>query len=528
MLLNRLELRRHKLLIAFFTLIFGMFMSLSSLAPSQAIPVSEVPNPRQDNTWVMDMADLLTPDSETQLNQMITALEEGNGAEIAVVTVPDTKPSASPKAFATELFNTWGIGKKGEDNGILFLVSKNERRTEIETGYGLESILPDAKVSSILRTQVTPSFKQGNFGTGIVKGTQTIIQVLEGGTIESQAPLPEENLQPSTSIKRRGTAVFWWGYLAAITVVVVIVMGTLKYVNQRKAQVYRISPRGRTTLASHRWGSLWIKNLRKVSLDDCRKRPIQHGVVLNSITVFKTWWACYGISTGLLLLSHSMDFGVIWWLIFALFTWVWLMYELWSCFRRDVSSTKASYDLFMLNVFSFLFVGGGFFFIGLINPSIPGILMLPFLSLFPCVLRGMRLLPPSDTVFINAWFLMMIGGIIFIHPFLPILLILPFLCACAGALRSMRLLSQKKVICQCQSCGDSMQWIDEDHLRHNLEASLFSNRFECHEGWQCSNCGPSTVHMFSEDFPLIIHRYSDKWSKSGYSSSHSQGGSSSS
>lgn len=521
MLLNRIKRRRHQLLISLFTLVCGLLLFLSSLAPSRAIPVSEVLNPRQNNNWVTDMADLLSPDSETKLNQMITALEEKNGAEIAVVTVPDTKPSASPKAFATELFNTWGIGKKGVDNGILFLVSKYERRTEIETGYGLESILPDAKVGNILRTQVTPHFKQGNFDAGIVNGTQAIIQVLEGGTIASQAPLPEESLQPSTSLTKRGKPVFWLGYLAVITAVVVTVMGILKYVNQRKTQVYRISPRGRTTLASHIWVSLWIKNLRKLSLDDCRQRPIQHGVALNSITVFKTWWACYGVSAGLLLMADSMDFEVVWWLIFALFTWGWLMYELWCCFRRDVSSTKASYDLFMLNVFIFLFIGGGFFFIGLINPSIPRVLMLPFLSFFPCVLRGMRLLPPSGTVFINAWLLMMIGGILFIYPFLSILLILPFLYACAGALRSMRLLSQKKTICQCQSCGDAMQWIDEDCLRHNLEASLFSNRFECHEGWQCLTCGPSTVHMFSEHFPLITHRYSDKWSKIGYRSSHS-------
>lgn len=122
----------------------------------------------------MDMADLLSPDSEAKLNQMITALEETNGAEIAVVTVPNTKPSASPEAYTTKLFNTWGIGKKGLDNGVLFMVSKEDRRVEIETGYDLESILPDAQVGNIIQTQVTPQFKQGNFDGGILQGTQTI------------------------------------------------------------------------------------------------------------------------------------------------------------------------------------------------------------------------------------------------------------------------------------------------------------------------------------------------------------------
>ncbi|QUY43486.1 YgcG family protein [Acaryochloris marina] len=154
-------------------------LSLSWATPSRAIAPSDVPNPRQDNGWVMDMADLLSPDSEAKLNQMITALEETNGAEIAVVTVPNTKPSASPEAYTTKLFNTWGIGKKGLDNGVLFMVSKEDRRVEIETGYGLESILPDAQVGNIIQTQVTPQFKQGNFDGGILQGTQTIIRVLK-------------------------------------------------------------------------------------------------------------------------------------------------------------------------------------------------------------------------------------------------------------------------------------------------------------------------------------------------------------
>ena len=72
---------------------------------SQAITVQEVPNPRQvNNTWVTENAKILSDKTETQLNQMISDLEAKNDSEIAVVTVPDTKPSATPKAFATELF----------------------------------------------------------------------------------------------------------------------------------------------------------------------------------------------------------------------------------------------------------------------------------------------------------------------------------------------------------------------------------------------------------------------------------------
>lgn len=155
-----------------FTLIFSHY-------PAYTITVQDVPNPRQEyGGWVTDMVDMLSPAAEKQINQMITKLEQKNGTEIAVVTVPSTKPSPTPKAFATELFKTWGIGKKGKNNGALFLVSKSDRRTEIETGYGIESILPNAKVVDILQNQVTPKFKQGKFEAGILAGTSTLVKEL--------------------------------------------------------------------------------------------------------------------------------------------------------------------------------------------------------------------------------------------------------------------------------------------------------------------------------------------------------------
>ncbi|WP_414620334.1 TPM domain-containing protein [Calothrix sp. CCY 0018] len=192
--------RRCRILIFAFTLFITLIISN---IPSYALTVNEVPNPRQQNSgWVTDMVDMLSPQAETQLNQMISELEKENGTEIAVVTVPTTKPSSTPKAFTTELFNTWGIGKKGQNNGILFLVTKGDRRTEIETGYGIEGILPDAKVGSIIRTQVTPQFKKGNFEAGIIAGTKSLIKELGADAVKpqtavnSQPPASKVNPQP--------------------------------------------------------------------------------------------------------------------------------------------------------------------------------------------------------------------------------------------------------------------------------------------------------------------------------------------
>lgn len=169
-----------------------------------AVEVKNVPNPRQINgTWVTDMAQMLDEPTEAQLNSMISQLERKNGTEIAVVTVPETSPASSPKEFTTKLFNYWGIGKKGKDNGVLLLISKSDRHVAIETGYGMEGILPDAKVGNIINTQITPRFKQGDFDGGTLAGTKALVVAMEKpqATIStSQTFLPTQSSTVSQEV----------------------------------------------------------------------------------------------------------------------------------------------------------------------------------------------------------------------------------------------------------------------------------------------------------------------------------------
>ncbi|HEY9849175.1 MAG TPA: TPM domain-containing protein [Leptolyngbyaceae cyanobacterium] len=166
--------------------LYVSLLSMTAIAvslPALAVRVEQVPNPRQVyGGWVTDMAGILSDSTEKQLNQIISQLEATNGSEIAVVTVPETKPSATPKQFATSLFNYWGIGKAGKNNGVLVLISHNERRIEIETGSGIQTILPNSKVSNIIEQQIKPQFKQGNFDGGTLAGTQALVVVLQKNT----------------------------------------------------------------------------------------------------------------------------------------------------------------------------------------------------------------------------------------------------------------------------------------------------------------------------------------------------------
>lgn len=142
------------------------FAALSS-TEARAERSDEVPNPREQGSWVIDLADVLPATDLSLLNATIDALEKENGAEIAVVTVRTTGVQDS-KRYAHELFNSWGVGKEGLDNGVLVLLAKEDRRIEIEVGYGAEGVLPDGKVGDILDRHAVPSFRAGDFGGGLV------------------------------------------------------------------------------------------------------------------------------------------------------------------------------------------------------------------------------------------------------------------------------------------------------------------------------------------------------------------------
>ena len=219
--------------------------------PSLALTVREVPNPRQVNSgWVTDKAEILSNSTEAQLNRIISELEAKTGVEIAVVTVPETAP-ATPKEFTTELFNYWGIGKAGEDNGVLFLISVDDRRVEIETGYGVEGILPDAKVGKIIDTKIVPRFKQKDFDGGTLAGTKAMVVVLESYRSSSFDEKPNQNIPiPWKALGVGGLAL--------------VVGGTALYVRSRRVF---LSPEGRSRTIEN-----IPSNNRPIYCSQCKKR----------------------------------------------------------------------------------------------------------------------------------------------------------------------------------------------------------------------------------------------------------------
>ena len=205
MILSRIaQTRRHFLPV--FLLPFLAVILVSPPSYGKDDSRSAIANSRQEfNGWVLDKANVLSPEAETKINQLINRLQATNGSEIAVTTITSVPAGQTPKQLATSLFNQWGIGKAGVDNGLLFLVSLKDRRMEVETGYGTEAWLPDAKVGRILRESVRPRFRAGDYEGGILAGTQAFADVLMTAQFAA-----------GTGIKRHSFGLAEWLVLASL------------------------------------------------------------------------------------------------------------------------------------------------------------------------------------------------------------------------------------------------------------------------------------------------------------------------
>jgi len=129
---------------------------------------------------VSDFANVLDPATEAQLEALIHDVDTTTSAELAVVTVRSLE-GKTVEEYAVDLFNAWGIGKKGTNNGVLILISPADRAMRIEVGYGLEPILPDGLAGEIIRKTFLPRFRTGDYDRGILEGVTRVAAVVRAG-----------------------------------------------------------------------------------------------------------------------------------------------------------------------------------------------------------------------------------------------------------------------------------------------------------------------------------------------------------
>lgn len=134
---------------------------------SAAIGHAAIPERPRELTFVNDLAGLLSAGEEQNLTAVLAGIEQATTAEVVIVTVP-TLGRLTAFDFAQRLFTQWGIGKRDQNNGLLLLVSTEEREFRFHTGYGLEGALPDGHLGSLHRAHIVPAFGQGRFYDGFL------------------------------------------------------------------------------------------------------------------------------------------------------------------------------------------------------------------------------------------------------------------------------------------------------------------------------------------------------------------------
>ena len=187
-------------------LIVLLFAATGLAAEGDPVPVPPLKHRVTDQTGSLSSAD------EARIEAKLRAFETAKGAQIAVLIVPTTQPETIFD-FSIRVAEAWKLGRKGVDDGVLFVVAKNDRKMQILVGPGLQGSLTDAMSKRIISETVAPRFRASDFPGGIEQGVDKITGVLQG---EALPPPPQKKRATSQGSNLEGFLVL--GVLAALVV----------------------------------------------------------------------------------------------------------------------------------------------------------------------------------------------------------------------------------------------------------------------------------------------------------------------
>lgn len=172
-----MKITNYKLQITNFNRALFFFIALFSFLPSFA--QFTIPDKPSFQTSVYDYAKLLNESEKQQLELKLVRYSDSTSTQIVVVTIDDLK-NEDIDVLSTNWAQKWGIGQAKEDNGVMILVAKKDRKLSIRPGYGLEDRLVAGVCGEIIRNVIIPQFKAGSYYNGLDKGADAIIQVVKG------------------------------------------------------------------------------------------------------------------------------------------------------------------------------------------------------------------------------------------------------------------------------------------------------------------------------------------------------------
>ena len=172
----------------------AVLMVLALAAPARAQQA-----PPRLTAPVNVFANVIDPGSERALDTLIRSLEQASGDVVVVATVDTFKPYGDIREYAVKMFENGGqgIGQKNTDNGLLVLVAVTDRQVWIEVGYDLEGFITDGFAGETSRDVMTPEFRQGNYGAGIMAGVTLLVMRIADGRNVTLRGIPQAGPAPS-------------------------------------------------------------------------------------------------------------------------------------------------------------------------------------------------------------------------------------------------------------------------------------------------------------------------------------------
>lgn len=194
-----------------------LFLLMLAMLGALSAPALAITYPPAPDGPIFDQADLLPPDREAALDAKLRALNQRTGDALVVATV-NSLEGDSIEMYAVKLFEAWGIGGKETDKGLLLLVAPNERKVRIEVGYGLHGYVTDGLSGRIIRTIITPQFKQGDMAGGIEAGVDALMEQL------SRSPQDAKAIAEAADAAQRNRNKISPGDIAQAIFIVVIIL----------------------------------------------------------------------------------------------------------------------------------------------------------------------------------------------------------------------------------------------------------------------------------------------------------------
>ena len=171
----------------------GLLLVFAALVATPNARAALVPVPPL-TARVIDQTNTLDATQKQALESQLAAFEQRKGSQIAVLIVPSTGDEADEQ-FSLRVVEAWKLGRKGIDDGALLLVVMDKHRIRIETGKGLEGVIPDAIANRIIDEDITPKFHADDFAGGLQAGVDRMIKLIDGEPLPP--PKPERSFEKS-------------------------------------------------------------------------------------------------------------------------------------------------------------------------------------------------------------------------------------------------------------------------------------------------------------------------------------------